>query len=80
LGTEGEAGPGHVLAQAALLKKILFFEVPLARLPSRMSCLPDRAPWILWSCVRLRRSMKRSQNRTVASKTILAFLKESRLP
>ena len=55
------------------------FDVPLARLPSRMFCLPDLAAWTIWSWVRLRGLMNRSQKRTVASKTILAFWKESRL-
>jgi hypothetical protein len=45
----------------------IFFDVPLATLPSAMFCTPDRAAWTIWSWVRLRRSMYLSQNRTVTS-------------
>jgi len=34
--------------------------------------LPERAAWTIWSVVRLRRSMKRATNATVASWTISA--------
>ena len=45
----------------------VFLEVPEAMLPSAMFCRPLRAACTIWSCVRERLSMKRSQKRTVAS-------------
>jgi hypothetical protein len=49
-------------------------DVPDAALPSAMFCLPLREACTIWSCVRERRSMNRSQNRTVASYTISALV------
>ena len=45
----------------------VWLEAPDAGLPSAMFCRPLRAAWIIWSTVRERLSMKRSQNDTVAS-------------
>jgi hypothetical protein len=42
-------------------------DVPEIWLPSAMFLLPLRAACTIWSWVRERRSMKRSQKRTVAS-------------
>jgi len=62
------------LARATLVSlSSVSLEVPLAWLPSRMFCLPERAACTIWSRVRERLSTKRSQKRTVPSKTMRAF-------
>jgi len=67
------------LARAILVSLIsVSLDVLLARLPSRIFCLPERAAWIIWSWVRLRLPMKRSQKQVVAAKTIRALREESR--
>lgn len=61
------------LARATLVSFISDFrEVAAAPLPSLIFRTPLRAAWIIWSCVRERLSMNRSQKTTVASYTASA--------
>ncbi len=62
------------LARATLMSFISpSFEVPETWLPSRIFCFPERAACTIWSTVRSRLFINRSQKQTVASKTTLAF-------